>query len=287
MSTLSKIFVVLNLILSIVFATFVTHYYQHAQNWRQKHDELQVKSDGEIKDREGKIKDANAAVDSLKRELTLQRDQYYQLQAALERLQSENGDLATKLMKSEDLNRSLNASIDRLTAELTRANDEVRRLTEEREQSRLTKEAAIREMERAQEAAHEWQLQADEKDNLLRVMRDRVASLSEKIDQYTMVLQEMAHQGIPVERFVVDATPLIQGRVTGVFSGVVMISVGSDDGVREGFEFTVYRGEKYLCKIRIDKTFPDEAAGEIVPDSIRPDAGSAPVQVNDNVTTRL
>ncbi len=288
MSTLSKIFVVLNLVLSIVFAVFVTQLYKHTQNWRQKHDDLEVKTSGEKKKLETGIQDLNLTVESLKGEVAHQRELFFQLQAELSRKDTEIQSLARDKLQEQDKNRSLTQDIARLTVDLSRAQDRARQLEDEREQSQKAKDAAIQEMERAQDAAHEWELQLNEKQNTLLALRESLTTKMAELEQYKMILQEMAQQGIPVDKFVVGATPLIEGRVVGVLNGVVMISVGSDDGVREGYEFTVYRGDRYLCKIRIDKAFPDQAAGEILPDSLRPDASAGDnVQANDHVSTRL
>jgi hypothetical protein len=288
MSTLSKIFVVLNLVLSIVFAVFVTQLYKQTQNWRQKHDDLEVKTSAEIKKRDASIQDMTLTVESLKGEVAHQRDLFFQLQAELARKDVEIQGLARDKLQEQDKNRSLTQDIARLTIDLSRSQDRARQLEDEREQSQRAKDDAIQEKERALDAAHEWELQLIEKGNMLLALRSRISDMSTELEQYKMILQEMAQQGIPVDRFVVGATPLIEGRVVGVLNGVVMISVGSDDGVREGYEFTVYRGDRYLCKIRIDKAFPDQAAGEILPDSLRPDAAAGDtVQANDHVSTRL
>lgn len=288
MSTLSKIFVVLNLVLSIVFAVFVTQLYKQSHNWRQKHDDLEVRTSTEIKKRDANIQDMTLTVESLKGEVAHQRDLFFQLQAEIARKDTEIQGLARDKLQEQDKNRSLTQDIARLTVDLSRAQDQARQLADEREQSQKAKDAAIQEMERTQDAAHEWELQLNETRNLLLAARESIVSKSTELEQYRMILQEMAQQGIPVDRFVVGATPLIEGRVVGVLNGVVMISVGSDDGVREGYEFTVYRGDRYLCKIRIDKAFPDQAAGDILPDSLRPDAAAGDtVQANDHVSTRL
>ena len=288
MSTLSKIFVVLNLVLSIVFAVFVTQLYKQTQNWRQKHDELDVKTSAEIKKRDANIQELTLTVESLKGEVAHQREVFFQLQAELSRKDTEIQGLSRDKLQEQDKNRSLTQDIARLTVDLSRAQDRARQLEDEREQGQQAKDAAIQEMERAQDAAHEWELQLNDMRNNLLAARESIVSKSTELEQYKMILQEMAQQGIPVDRFVVGATPLIEGRVVGILNGVVMISVGSDDGVREGYEFTVYRGDRYLCKIRIDKAFPDQAAGEILPDSLRPDASADDtVQANDHVSTRL
>lgn len=288
MSALSKVFVILNLILSIVFATFVTYYFKHAENWHQKHETVVAEKKAMETDLNDKIATANKAIDSLKGDVNALKETVNDRNVELERERGENTKLNAEVLRLNDQNREQTNAIERQTAQLARKDDEIRQLGSEIEHNRQAKEDAVRKMEQAADAAHEWELQCNEKADLLRDLREHMLELSKELDQNKMVLQEMAHQGIPIEKFLVEATPLIEGRVTGVLQGVVMISVGSDDGVRQGYEFTVFRDDKYLCKIRVDKVFQDEAAGEVVTDSLPPEAsGKIEVKVNDHVSTRL
>ena len=61
---------------------------------------------------------------------------------------------------------------------------------------------------------------------------------------------------------------------------IVMINVGKNDGVEIGMKFTVYRSDKYVAKIQIEKIEAQWASAfsikEFQADTIR---------VNDNITT--
>jgi hypothetical protein len=46
--------------------------------------------------------------------------------------------------------------------------------------------------------------------------------------------------------------------------GLVVISIGKDDGVLEGDEFTVYRGGDFVAKIQIDRSDRKWSAGKVV-----------------------
>jgi len=43
----------------------------------------------------------------------------------------------------------------------------------------------------------------------------------------------------------------------------VLISVGEDDAVKQGYTMTVYRGGEYVGKLVIDKVGPDWASGHM------------------------
>ncbi|MCI0343602.1 MAG: hypothetical protein L0216_21050 [Planctomycetales bacterium] len=73
------------------------------------------------------------------------------------------------------------------------------------------------------------------------------------------------------------------GRVIGVSDqyNLVMLSVGENDGVREGYEFTVTRGKDFVGRVRVDKVFPDMCAASELEDYRR-----IAIQKGDQVRTR-
>ncbi len=58
----------------------------------------------------------------------------------------------------------------------------------------------------------------------------------------------------------------LEGKVTAVANeiGLVVISIGKDDGVLEGDEFTIYRGGDFVAKVIVDRADRKWAAGKVV-----------------------
>lgn len=58
----------------------------------------------------------------------------------------------------------------------------------------------------------------------------------------------------------------LEGKVTAVANdiGLLVISIGKDDGVLEGDDFTVYRGGDFVAKVSIDRSDRKWAAGKVV-----------------------
>ena len=78
-----------------------------------------------------------------------------------------------------------------------------------------------------------------------------------------------------------------QGKINGVIltvndKSLVEISIGKDDGIRVENELDVYRGSSYLGRIKIVKTAPDRAVGQIDKTIQR-----GQMKVGDNVTSKL
>ena len=45
---------------------------------------------------------------------------------------------------------------------------------------------------------------------------------------------------------------------------IVILSVGSDDKVEEGHEFTVYRGEHFVARVQVSKVTSDMAGARVL-----------------------
>ena len=78
--------------------------------------------------------------------------------------------------------------------------------------------------------------------------------------------------------------PDMDGQVVAVNGeqGIVVLSVGSNDGVESGHEFTVFRKDTFIGKVRATKVTPDLSGARIL---YLHDAAS--VNVGDSATTRI
>ena len=77
--------------------------------------------------------------------------------------------------------------------------------------------------------------------------------------------------------------PVVDGLVLNVGKdNLVEISIGHDDGLREGHELDVSRGNRYLGRIIIVRTQPDRAVAEI-----KKDFSKGLIQKGDRVRTKV
>jgi hypothetical protein len=82
----------------------------------------------------------------------------------------------------------------------------------------------------------------------------------------------------------VNDGPKINGAVLGVGSksGLVMLNVGEEDGVKVGLEFTVYRGNTTVGKVVVMKVNANRSTARILPDLTK-----EKVQPGDKVSTHV
>jgi chromosome segregation ATPase len=74
----------------------------------------------------------------------------------------------------------------------------------------------------------------------------------------------------------------VAGRITDVRRDRVELSIGMDDGVRVGQNLDIYRGDKYVGRLRVVESRPDSAVA-----AIEPEYQQFPIQRGDNVASRL
>lgn len=105
-------------------------------------------------------------------------------------------------------------------------------------------------------------------------------SLLDKVARQTEILRA---NDIKENESISNVPPPRAGRIreVGPNNKMVVVSLGSDDGLKRGHELYVNRGEKYISKILLTKMYPDRAVGRVV-DGYQ----KAAIRRNDNVRTR-
>jgi len=74
----------------------------------------------------------------------------------------------------------------------------------------------------------------------------------------------------------------VNGVITTVSRSQVELSIGIDDGVRVGQELDIYRGNKYVGRVKVIETRPDSAVATILTEYLQFN-----IQRGDNVASRL
>ena len=76
--------------------------------------------------------------------------------------------------------------------------------------------------------------------------------------------------------------PDIKGKIASVDeeNNLVVLNVGESQGVRKNFNFTVFRGDKFVAKVNVLQTYADYCAAQVVTQKL-------PIELGDNAWTRL
>lgn len=282
MSTLTKVFVVLVLVISLVYlgvsATLFAHRVDYKEKWESEKD-LHAKNTDAWKSEKGKLEadiqtkakeilaqsEAAKAADNRAQEAVRERDavradfnklkgDYTALVAEQQKLQNNNNDLA---QRNENLNKQLG---------------EEKKLREDAQRVRDTVQAEL--------LASQDRLEKAYKD--ISQMEIQIVEVSRAKNDIEQQLAYMRERMPNVGELGVE--PKIDGIVLGVSDKVnlVLISVGGKDKVQVGFKFTVYRGSTYVSKLVVDKVDDQWAACRELTE-FRKDT----IQQGDSVSTRV
>lgn len=276
MSQLAKIFTVVVLVLSVLFAAATLMLFAQRQNWRSESEKLQgdlsaLKRDMENqkKNYDGILSEKNSAIESLESELryakaetdtrTTERDKALadqkQVELALVRLQEDH-----------------KVTVQTLEKETSRA----ARMEEELATARSDRQEAVDKMQQAMDA----QRDAEAK---LASLETKLRDLEKKWYAAEQELKTLMAGGLAGEEFK-TAPEKINGRVTRIAGEVMQLNVGANDGVKEKYKFTVYRNGKYLGQLWARSVAPTYTIAEVIK---RYTKDLEAIKEGDLVTTRI
>lgn len=285
MSTFAKMFVFLNLVLSIVYigiaGTLLAQKVDYKEKWKtQKKD-----NDKEISMRDQKIADVTAQLEDLKKEKATRSRELatakktnddYREQTSL--LQEENGKQDARLANVED-------NLKTISQEIKEKDEANKRLRKENEEMRGKADDAEKEKEQALDDKARLEEEMSQAKNLITSLEKELNKSKSDLEESKILIDSARSAGVDFEAIHSPEAP-VDGKVMTVSNEVnlVMISVGADDGVKKGYHFTVYRGSLYIGQIVIEDVFKDMSSARMKLETM---AKSQQVLEGDNVSTRI
>jgi predicted nucleic acid-binding Zn-ribbon protein len=288
MSLLGKIFVVVVTILSIIFLGVQSALFYHSKDWRDAYVKLEELHKNEIDKREKTISELKGTITQVEKTRETLEANVAQLkdlnkstedrfQAKSEEFNKTRSDLETL----QSTHKVVATSLDGKEKELSESRTRIDQLNQDLQKSLGEKETA-----EAQVARLIGQKAALEKD--LAEVRKEYSDTKQKLLDMQLVMEELERLGVPVGTLVINHKPVppINGKVAGVKADVtpalVVVTVGKDDKVEKGFQFTVYRGAEFVGKVVVEKVNADSSGCRVL--------FTAPgkvIKAGDDVATRL
>lgn len=281
MTLLGKSFTALILILSAVFMVLALAVNASHRNWRdvvltgvngQPGLKSQIESTTRVNEQ---LRDSQARIQAqLDREQAARRTALAALQTQLDQLRSD-------LQQSEASVQKLTADNQVLTqTDLTRA-QELERLTSEN----LELRTAVRTEQQDRDQLFTQTLELTDQMNKLRGFKQQLEERnSQLMAQVTRFEEVVTSKGIDINMPLDGAPPERNGKILQVDRPrrLTLVSIGYDEGLREGHFLEVTRSGRYIGKLKIRKTEPDRAVAEILEDY-----SEGVIQENDRVDTTL
>ena len=267
MSTLSKVFVILVFIVSLVWTGVVATLFAQRIDWKDKfvkevnyHYQTQ-----QIKNAE--IASARLELDNVRMYVNILKAKNDQLGIELAAARAKGQEIQRQLDYTKGLLTKLQAAQDVFVRQLEVQLAQIKDYTAKVETFRVKLKRAINEKTMAVQELQYARQQSEVLQKDLAALEVNHVDLARKHRHLEEVISELNRVGVRT-----DFAPrkALRGKVTAVAGdiGLVVISIGRDDGVLSGDEFTVYRGGvqggQFVAKIVIDRVDRKWSAGRVV-----------------------
>tara|TARA_B100000809_G_scaffold263249_1_gene316041 strand:- start:1669 stop:2535 length:867 start_codon:yes stop_codon:yes gene_type:complete len=287
MSALAKVFVVFVFLLSILFFGTSATLYLTREDWATNYDKyksaIEVKVD-ELDKRngflKGEVNDLQDALSLVSRDELAKAGQIKGLLIELKGKDAQIVNISTERNESilaktatDNVNASLVSQTETLTTQLSEAHDKRDSAIGSEKVANAEKFRMKRDLDATTQELHEARVQ--------------FSSLSEKFNSlelaYGAVEKKLGKDGIEAILSGLVSPPIdaLVEEVDGSLK-LVVLSVGRQDEVKEGVEFTIYREDKFVGKVRVSKVYENLAGARVLFT-----AEGSDIRQGDRATTRI
>lgn len=266
MSTLTKVFVVLNSILSIVVSCLFVAFAAQQSNWRELAQRYQEARDSAITHTQSVVGSSLAAQALKDDDLAARGREVAEKQAQIQALTGEMAKANTELSQVKNDKLAAEAGRTKLQEILDVTSAELRTVQKQRDellggnQDLQSRNARLN--ARVLDLTAQTAILTDESRNLQeKLSAGSTGTTSRTTGSRTWSSADMP-SGVSTARPAVVGQ--IRGQVTTIDGSYASIDVGDSSGVSSGMRFIVHRGGTYLGEIVVDRVNPKDAGGKLV-----------------------
>ncbi len=287
MSALAKVFVVFVFLLSVTFFGTSSTLYLTREDWAKNYEEAVKARDAKAEELAQRIKDLKEAldleIDARKAITSSESTLASRLDAALGDIKQLNTDIK-KVERERDDAQAQKAATDQMNAAVVSEN------TQLKTQLQSAHDARAQATQLQKVANQERFRMKTELDTSQRELRDARVSYNEMSQEFeslelvhSAVVKKLGKDGLEALISSVVAPP-VDALIEEVDADLrlVVLSVGKQDNVKEGFEFTVYRDDQFVGKVRVHKVYENLAGAKVL---FTADSGE--IRKGDRATTRI
>ena len=267
MNLVGKIFVVLVTLMSVIFAAFSVAVYATHRNWMEVVDNdspgpgqtLGLRQ--QLEQRERRLQDLNDRRNALAMQLEEEKSAYEQVRVKLENekeeLRRQRDQRDADLAKVTQERREALAAVDASHRELARLRSDIDELESDKLAAQEQRDEHFKEVVRLTDELHAAVFELEQ-------LRDTNREL---LVDLTGMKNKMRAANIDPD---VDTTlPVVEGLVMAVMGdGLVEISIGSDDGLRQTHQLYVYRvgggRSTYVGRVEVIRTDVDRSVCRVI-----------------------
>lgn len=283
MSSIAKVFVIINCVLSVLFVGFAATLLSQQWDYRQMYLETKYIYLGEKADWEAEITDKDAQINHLRETLnqrtTLLKQKQDELSKEWERnkyLEEWKGGLETKLQGIEE-------KLGEFNQQLMAKDERIRELESQKEEIENKVKTAEETAQTALDQLNVVTLSLDDKKVQLAEMEGMLKRARRELWESKQIIRSLSDVGVNIGA-ITGKLPPLDGQVVAVSPKmpIVMLSIGENDNVQKGYQFTVYRGSRYIGQVVVEETYPDMSVARILKNMTK-----RAIKKGDSVTTKV
>ncbi|MCW8129307.1 MAG: hypothetical protein KIS92_02895 [Planctomycetota bacterium] len=287
MSIVARVFVVLNLILSVAFLIFALQIWTAKTKWQKMYEEerkVNILAKADIQKRIVDLSDDTVRKEEwIKQHKQRIRELYGKVQEANDSilaLQSRVGEAEAKVSMWQALNEELVRENGRRADELAKVKGVLLK------QQQMVQVARDNEVKARNEKAEMENDLNSTKQTLAAVYRDKRA-IEDDLAIQTRRIETLLAKNVPVWEYLQEDPEATQPYIPDAMVlsvkpelNLVMISVGSAQGVKPGYRFTISRGDQYIAKAQVERVYPDMSSARLL-------LKKGEVEIHDEVKSRV
>jgi len=284
MSSIGKIFVLLNFALACGFLFWASTAVSTNAEWKQKYDdevaahaESRTSLEAQASDLQAQVNAERSAKESRAAERDAAQGDVTRLKEESDAAKRANEQLRSDLAAIRETLDGYAQTIASLESSKDAAIAEARQLERERNEAADAQSAAETAQADAEEALAAAQRQVADLQASLKTQGTKLADTQAKLDTVVAITHTNLND--------IEGVPEINGRVLQVdYSlepGLVALNVGSNAGVKRGMVFQVYAGATYKGRVRVENVQEDMCSALVTGST------GAPIGQGDSAATRL
>lgn len=284
MSSIGKIFVVLNLVFSLVVLGVVGSILAKSNEFNKKWtDEAALrKTENEAKD--GEIGKLTQDIKTLNGDKRQNEERISGLTTQSQSLEAENTRLKTDVDTFRSDLAKLQADYQKFTSTLESLRSHNEQLVKENGEMRDAKNAAEGKQTAAEQDLARANSTIESLNSEVAGLKDQIEALQSTTNELDAQIEAAIQAGFDISK--VRAQPQLDGVVQSVNANlqIVVLSLGADVGVTRGMKFAIYGGGQYKGEVVVNDVYPDNCSARILPNV---KGSHASIAANDKATTRL
>jgi hypothetical protein len=266
MSALAKIFVVFVFLLSVFFFGSSAVLFKTRTDWRKAYNSLSSNVRKELDELKKKNEELTKAWDKQEQTIVAHKSSEDQLTKELKQKNSDLTEEKAKVTLANSQAEKTNVLNTSLTATLEKANTQNKQLQEALEKSGTALDEATKVADTANQQRDSMRLDLAKVQEDLHASRTEFATLSDEFDTLKLNYDTVLATGGGAGGVGTSPARPIDAMINAVDNDekLVVISAGKEQKVEAGYEFTVYRGDQFIGKVKVIKVYPELAGARIL-----------------------